>query len=94
MDRHFGDVTFCGLNIPKEVKLMLDSVHNSVNASFDNDEQREAYHLGVLNTLSALKQMLDEGVRSNSIVFYYPNAETSEEMLAEEVIKWLNSLDN
>lgn len=94
MDRYFEDVTFWGSNIPNEVEYMISSVNESVDASFDNDEQREAYHLGVKNTLSALKHLLDEGVRSDSITFYYPNAETSEEMLPEEIIEWLNSLDN
>lgn len=94
MDRHFGDVTFWGLNIPKDVEFVINSVNDSVNTSFNNDEQRVAYHLGVQNTLSALKQLLDEGVRSDSIVFYYPNTEISEEMSPEEVIEWLNSLDN
>lgn len=93
MDRYFEDVTFWGSNIPNEVEYMINSVNESVDASFDNDEQREAYHLGVQNTLSALKHLLDEGVRGDSITFYYPKAETSEEMLPEEIIEWLNSLD-
>jgi phenolic acid decarboxylase len=94
MYENFEDVVFCGSNIPKEVEHIVNSANDSVNASFDNDEQRAAYRLGVLNTLSALKYLLDESVSSDGIIFYYPNAETSEEMSIEDIIEWLNSLDN
>ena len=41
---------------------MLESVDESVCASFDNDDQRAAYHMGVVNTLSALEALLNEDV--------------------------------
>lgn len=93
MNRNFDDVMFWGSNIPKEVEYVMSSVNKNIDASFENDEQREAYHLGVQNTLAALKHLLDDGVRSDSITFYYPDTYTSEEMSAEEVIEWLESLE-
>lgn len=52
------DVQFWGSNIPNEVKQIIESANESVCNSFDNDTQRQAYLLGVENTLSVLKQML------------------------------------
>lgn len=46
--------------IINDTKQMLDSVDDSVCASFDNDDQRAAYHMGVFNTLSALESLLCE----------------------------------
>lgn len=88
----FDGVTFWGSNILNEVKNVIESANDSVDASFESDDQRKAYHLGVENTLSVLKQLLDEGVRRDSITFYYPKAETSEEMTMEEVKEWLETL--
>lgn len=88
----FDDVIFFGSNIPNEVKQIINSANESVDASFENDDQRKAYHLGVENTLSVLKQLLDQGVRRNNITFYYPKAETSEEMTTDEIIEWLETL--
>ena len=42
------------------VQGMLESVDESVCASFDNDDQKAAYHMGVVNTLSALEALLNE----------------------------------
>lgn len=74
------DIQFWGCNIPNEVKMVIDSANESVDKSFDNEDQKQAYHLGVENTLSVLKQLLDEGLSRDSITFYYPNATTTEEM--------------
>lgn len=92
MDITNDDVQFWGSNIPNEVKQIIESSNESVCNSFDNDTQRQAYLLGVENTLSVLKQILDEGVRRDSITFYYPKAETTEEMSVEEINEWLNTL--
>lgn len=81
-----------GCNIPNEVKMVIDSANESVDKSFDNEDQKQAYHLGVENTLSVLKQLLDEGLSRNSITFYYPNATTTEEMDIEDINQWLETL--
>lgn len=72
--------------------MVIDSANESVDKSFDNEDQKQAYHLGVENTLSVLKQLLDEGLSRNSITFYYPNATTTEEMDIEDINQWLETL--
>ena len=86
------DIQFWGCNIPNEVKMVIDSANESVDKSFDNEDQKQAYHLGVENTLSVLKQLLDEGLSRDSITFYYPNAATTEEMDIEDINQWLETL--
>lgn len=88
----FDNITFWDSNITNEVKQVIESTNESIDASFENDDQRKAYHLGVENTLSVLKQLLDEGVRRDSITFYYPKTETSEEMTTDEISEWLETL--
>ena len=41
------DIQFWGCNIPNEVKMVIDSANESVDKSFDNEDQKQAYHLGV-----------------------------------------------
>ena len=86
------DIQFWWCNIPNEVKMVIDSANESVDKSFDNEDQKQAYHLGVENTLSVLKQLLDEGLSRDSITFYYPNATTTEEMNIEDINQWLETL--
>lgn len=86
------DVQFWGCNIPNEVKDVMDTVNESVDKTFDNEYQKRAYHLGVENTLSVLKQLLDEVLSRDSITFYYPNATTTEEMDIDDINKWLKTL--
>lgn len=86
------DVQFWGCNIPNEVKAVIDSANESIDKSFNNEDQKRAYHLGVENTLSVLKQLLDEGLRRDSITFYYPNTTTTEEMDIESINQWLETL--
>ena len=80
------DVTFLGMNIPKEVENIIKKISKDLNIP---EEHRTAYDLGVQNTISILKQMLDYDVDSESIVFYNPNVDTTEEMSVEDVVEWL-----
>lgn len=54
---NFDDIQIWGCNIPNEVKVVLDSVSDKVKTSFENDDQRMAYQIGVDNALSALKHL-------------------------------------
>lgn len=83
----FYDITFWATNIPKEVEHYINQVNDEVDRSFDSEEQRKAYHLGVDNTLLLLKQLLDEGISKNSITFYCPGVDITEEMTSDEVIE-------
>ena len=86
------DVTFWGMNIPNEVEKVINSANESVDASIENEDQKRAYHLGVENTISVLKQLLDEGVSRDNITFYYPNTDTTQEMSVDEINEWLSEL--
>lgn len=88
----FDDIQIWGSNIPNEVKLVLDSVDKKVKESFENEQQRQAYQIGVDNTLSLLKQLLDNGVRKNNITIYYPDTETTTELTVEDMVKWAENL--
>ena len=83
----FDDITFWVSNIPKEVEHCINQVNEEVDKSFNTEEQRKAYHLGVDNTLSLLKQLLDEGTSKNSITFYCPSVDITEKMTTDEVAK-------
>lgn len=83
---NFEDITFWASNIPKEVEQCIGQV-NEVYKSFNTEEQKQAYHMGVDSTLSILKQLLDEKISKNFITFYCPNVDITEEMTAEEVME-------
>lgn len=87
------DINFFGSNIPKEVECIINQVNISVDMSFDNDEQRKAYHFGIKNTLSVLQSLLDDSLRDNCLIFYYPKTQTCEEMSIEEIVEWLKTLE-
>ena len=89
----YNYITFWGINIPKSLKNVMENANNTLSESFDNDELFKAYLLGVNNTISVLKQMLDSGVSKDSIAFYYPNADVEEEMTLDEVIEWVSGLE-
>ena len=91
MDTYFKSV-FIGSNIPNELERAMNSANMKIDASFDNDDQRKAYYLGVQNTVSILRQMLDYDMEDNCVVFYHPSMYTSKEMSVEEVAEWINSL--
>lgn len=88
----FEDISFWASNIPKEVEHCINQVNDKVDKSFDTKEQKQAYHLGVDNTLSILKQLLDEGTNRNNITFYYPNIDVTEEMTAHEFLELISKL--
>ena len=88
----FEDISFWASNIPKEVEQCISQVNDKVDKSFDTEEQKQAYHLGVDNTLSILKQLLDEGTNRNNITFYYPSVDVTEEMTAHEFLELVYKL--
>ena len=88
----FEDITFWASNIPKEVEEYIAKANEEVDKSFDTEDQRKAYHLGVDNTISFLRQCLDIGTNRNNITFYCPNVDITEEMTADEVLEMLSKL--
>ncbi len=92
MVANFDNVSFVGYNIPNELEQVMSSANMKIDASFDNDDQRKAYYLGVQNTVSILRQMLDCDLEANCIVFYYPSADTGKQMSAKELAEYINNL--
>lgn len=67
------DITFWGMNIPKEVEEMVNKT-KVPNRPYMTDGEFQAYCLGIENTISTMKQLLDQGEDGKSITFYNPNA--------------------
>lgn len=77
------DILFTGMNIPKEVRLLLDagevSTVNGMTASEYN-----AYKMGVENTLSAMKSLLNQ---DDHIVFHIEGHGCMKEFDLDELIE-------
>lgn len=85
------DVTFWGMNIPKEMEKFMKLIENE---SIKNMTETEliTYKMGVENTISVMKQILDQSdeANTNSITFYHCGIEETEEFLVDDIIKILN----
>lgn len=88
----FEDISFWASNIPKELEENISKANEEVDKSFDTEDQKKAYHLGVDNTISFLKQLLDIGTNRNNITFYCPNVDITEEMTAHEFLELISKL--
>ncbi len=88
----FEDISFWASNIPKELEENISKTNEEIDKSFDTEDQKKAYHLGVDNTILFLKQLLDIGTNRNNITFYCPNVDVTEEMNADEVIELVSKL--
>lgn len=79
-----NELYFLVMNIPEETK---DAVYHTSN-KFDvcegmSESEMRAYYLGIENTISALKNILEQD--KNSIVINNSDIETSEEMDIDEL---------
>lgn len=88
----FEDILFWASNIPKELEENISKANEKVDKSFDTEDQRKAYHLGVDNTISFLRQLLDIATNRNNITFYCPNVDVTEEMTAYEFLELISKL--
>lgn len=91
-DKDINDITFWGMNIPKEIKVIMDKITEEEIKKMPPDVL-EGYKLGVENTLSIMEQILDQGVDSESIAFYRNDVDTTTEMTVEEVLNWLEKAE-
>jgi hypothetical protein len=83
------DITFWGMNIPKEVEEMVNKTKEP-NRPYMTDEEFKAYCLGIENTISIMKQLLDQGEDGECITFYNPNAGLEAiEYRADELVQLL-----
>lgn len=88
----FENISFWASNIPKELEENISKANEEIDKSFDTEDQRKAYHLGVDNTISFLKQILDIATNRNNNTFYYPNIDVTEEMTAHEFLGLISKL--
>lgn len=89
-DLDFNDVTFWGMNIPKEIKDIMDRIEEDATNKM-TDTEKQIYKLAVDNTLGLMKQILDESVDEESVVFYNTDTEITTEFTADGLLKWINS---
>ena len=75
------EILFCAMNIPKEVRNLLNKVIDSVCTGM-TDTEKKAYELGIENTMAVMVAILGS---SDEPIVYVPNLEISEEMTFEEV---------
>ena len=75
------EILFCAMDIPVEVRNLINKVTESVCVGMTDTEKR-AYEIGVENTMNAIVAMLET---SDWPIVYVPNLEISEEMTFEEV---------
>ena len=83
--RDIEDITFWGMNIPKEIEKFIEKTKDGNKENMTEGEFK-AYCLGVKNTISIMKQVLDNGEDDESITFYNPNIETTTEYSADELV--------
>lgn len=91
-DKDINDITFWGINIPKEIKMIMDKIPEEEIKKMPPDVL-EGYKLGIENTLSIMEQILDQGVDSESITFYRNDTDITTEMTVEEVLNWLERVE-
>lgn len=90
MVRDIDDVTFWGMNIPREVEEVVEKT-KAENKDNMTDNEFMCYCLGISNTISIMKQLLDDGEDGESITFYNPNVGVEAiEFRADELVRLLN----
>lgn len=92
VDKDINDITFWGMNIPKEIKTIMNQVTEEEVKKMPPDIL-EGYKLGVENTISIMQQILNQGVDSESITFYRNDTDITTEMTVEEVLAWLEKVE-
>ena len=83
-----NELTFWAVNT-KEAERLIKSNEKTITEGM-TDFERKAYLLGVKNAFSITNQLLGQGIDNESIQFYNPDVETSEEFTGEELIGWLS----
>lgn len=87
-DMDFNDVTFWGMNIPNEIRDIMDRIEEDATVKM-SDTEKQIYKLAVENTLGIMKQILDESIDGESVVFYNPDTEITTELTSDGLLKWL-----
>lgn len=82
------DITFWGMNIPQ----VIENISDKVEQPNMTKEEFQIYKLGVENTISLMKQILDQGLDRESITFYHPNIDSEEEFSSGEIVSLASEL--
>lgn len=77
-----NELYFLVMNIPEETKDIVYNLSSTICKEMSELEQ-QAYYLGIENTISVLKNILEQD--KNSIVINNSDIETSEEMDIDEL---------
>lgn len=91
----YNNITFWAMNIPKELEYITEQFREETYKHIP-EEAREGYELGVKNTISLLKQILDGAIEDVSdsetekaVVYYDPDVEIGTEMDIKDVACWV-----
>lgn len=85
------DITFWGMNIPKEVERLMENTKPCIKES-TTEKEFKAYCLGIENTISIMEQLLQSGNDGESITFYDWLAGTSAtEYKSDDLIQVVNT---
>ena len=84
------DIMFVGLDIPNEVKKMLDEADENICKNMTPDEKK-VYDFGVKTVLSVLKGILTSNQEDNEVFVHIPNQYTQEEFDYEDLSKLILS---
>lgn len=79
------DILFTGMDISKEVRHLLHTVEASTVNGMTASEHK-AYKMGIENTLSAMKALLDQ---DEHIVFHLKDHDCMEEFDLDELIEFV-----
>lgn len=82
------ELTFWAVNTKEAENLMKENERTMTSGM--SESEKKAYLLGVQNAFSITNQLLQQGVNNESIQFYNPEVERTEEFSKEELIEWLS----
>lgn len=92
---NYNNITFWATNIPKELENIAEQFREEIYKHIP-EESREGYELGVKNTISLLRQILDGAIEDvtnseteKAVVYYDPDVEIGTEMDIKEVASWV-----
>lgn len=83
------ELYFIGVDIPEETKFLMDFTE-SVDTNNMTENESSAYRLGVKNTLSALKSVLE--TENSKLVVNIPGIEIQEEFDIADLEHYLSNV--
>lgn len=86
--RMVEELTLWAVNTKEKENLMKENEKTMTSGM--SKSEKKAYLLGVQNTFSIITQLLQQGMNNESIQFYNPDVERTEEFSKEELIEWLS----